>query len=165
MTATLSEVENLQARLRALTDRSLSPLGRYAHVALLLAAAGMGAVVLALLLTEPDLPLRTRLAFGALLVVAASWVGYAGWVLTHRRPLFQGHRVIAGGLATAFSGAFAAVAAAVALTTGAPAAVAASGIGCLMLVAALVLLQRARAQRRTLQARRDALQAELDALD
>ena len=161
MNSTLDTTDELQARLRALTDSSLSPAGRYAHIALLLAAAAVGALVLALLLTEPALPARTQIAFGAMLLIASSWIGYSAWVLTHRRPLLLRHRVVAGGLATAFSGAFAAVTAVAALATGAPAARAAAAMGVLMLVTAVALLLRARHKRAELEARRDALQRQL----
>ena len=147
----------LRAKLRDLTDRTLSPAARYAHVALLLAAAGMAALMLALLLTEPGLPVRTVLAFGALLLIASGWIAYAGWVLSNRRPMLQRHRVVAGGMATGFSGSFVLVAAVAGMVTGAAAAWAAAALGGLMLVVAVLLLVRARKRTLELESRRDAL--------
>jgi len=154
---TTSNTTDLRRQLRELTEQSLSPIGRYAHVLLLLAAACVGIVVAALLLTEPALPLRTQLAFGAMVAIAGSWVCYASWVLLRRRPLLQAHRVAAGYLACGFSGLFAGAALVTAIVTGSPAAWFAAGQGVLMLVIALMLLVRAHRQRDELQARRDRL--------
>lgn len=160
-TETTSNTQELHRQLRELTERTLSPAGRYAHVLLLLAAIAMGIVVLALLLTEPSLPLRTQAAFGAMVVIAACWVGYSLWVLFHRRPLLHAHRVVAGTLATVFSGVFASVTLIAAVVTGAAAAWLAGGLGVVMLVIALGLLVHARRRRLVLLARRDELQRAL----
>lgn len=160
-TETTSNTQDLHSQLRELTERTLSPAGRYAHVLLLLAAIAMGIVVLALLLTEATLPLRTQAAFGAMVMIAACWVGYSLWALFHRRPLLHAHRVVAGTLASTFSGLFAVVTLITAVITGAVAAWLAGGMGVLMLGVALALLVRARRQRQALQDRRDALQRAL----
>lgn len=160
-TETTTDRQELHRQLRELTEKTLSPAGRYAHVLLMLAAAAMGILVLALLLSEPALPLRTQAAFGAMLVIAMCWVGYSLWALLHRRPLLHAHRVVAGWLATAFSGLFALVTLAAAVITGARAAWLAGGLGVVMLAVALVLLWTARRRQATLRARRDALQAAL----
>lgn len=160
-TPTTSKDQDLHRQLRELTEKMLSPMGRYAHVLLLVAAACMGLLVLALLLTEPALPLRTQAAFGVMLLIAASWVGYSAWTLTHRRPLMHAHRVVAGTLASAFSGLFAVAALTAAAMTHSQAALLAGGLGTLMLTIALALLIKARRQRRALLARRDALQRAL----
>lgn len=157
MNRSVSDPIDRHAPLRELTDRTLSPLGRYGHVLLLLGASAMAALLLALLLTEPSLPARTRWAFAALLLVAASWIAYAVWVLLQRRPLMHGHRVIAAYLACTFSGAFAIVAGIAAWMTGAAAAWAASGSGLAMLAVSVALLVRARERRRALLARLDTL--------
>ncbi len=150
-------VTELHRQLRELTEKSLSPVGRYAHVLLLLAAAFVGIVVAALLLTEPALPLRTRSAFGMIVVIAGIWVAYACWVLLRRRPLLLAHRVVAGYLACGFSGLFALVTLVAAIVTGESAAWLASSQGGLMFIIAVLLLVRARRQRDALTARRDAL--------
>lgn len=147
----------LRQKLRDLTERTLSPAGRYAHVLLLLAAAAAGVLVLALLLTEPSLPLRTQTAFGTMLAIAGAWVGYSAWVLLHRRPLMHAHRVVAACLATAFSGLFAVATLTAAAMTGAQAAALAGGVGVVMLGAAIGLLVHAHRRRRALLARRDEL--------
>lgn len=152
-----SNPDDLHRQLRELTERTLSPAARYAHVLLLLAAAAVGIVVAALLLTEPALPLRTRAAFGVMVLIAGSWVAYSCWVLLRRRPLLQAHRVVAGYLASGFSGLFTFVVLAAAIVTGAAAAWLAGGLGMVMLGAALMLLARARRNRRALRARRDEL--------
>ncbi|MDZ7788937.1 MAG: hypothetical protein U5L08_00290 [Xanthomonadales bacterium] len=159
-TPTTSNEQELHRQLRELTEKTLSPTGRYAHLLLLVAAACMGVLVLALLLTEPALPFRTQAAFGAMLLIAASWVGYSAWTL-FRRPLMHAHRVVAGTLASAFSGLFAVVAFTAAAMTQSQAAWLAGGLGALMLAVALILLARARRQRRALLARRDALEQAL----
>jgi len=147
----------LHRQLRKLTERTLSPVARYAHVMLLLVAAAVGIVVAALLLTEPALPLRTRAAFGVMCLIAASWVAYACWVLLRRRPLLQAHRVVAGYLSTVFSGLFAGAAMAAGIATGAPAAWFAGALGVVMFALAVMLLVRARRNYSELQARRDEL--------
>ena len=151
---------DLHRELKALNERTLSPTGRYAHVLLMVAATAMGSLVLALLLTEPALPLRTQAAFGAMLVIAASWVGYSAWAL-FRRPLMHAHRAVAGILATAFSGLFAVATLTAAAMTGSNAALLAGGLGVVMLAVALGLLVRSHRHRRALLARRDELQREL----
>jgi hypothetical protein len=152
--------KNLRRQLEELTRRSLSPTGRYAHVLLMVAAAGMGALVGALLLTEPALPFRTRAAFGVLVVIAACWVGYSAWAL-FRRPLLHAHRVVAGTLATAFCGLFAMVTLTAAVMTESRAAWLAGALGLVMLAIAVALLLRAHRQRAALLSRRDALERAL----
>jgi protein-S-isoprenylcysteine O-methyltransferase Ste14 len=111
-------------------------------------------------LIEPALPPRTLAAFGAMLVIAASWVGYSAWAL-YRRPLMHAHRVVAGILATAFSGLFAVATLTAAAMTGSNAVLLAGGLGVVMLAVALGLLVRSHRHRRALLARRDELQREL----
>ena len=152
-----SSPNELHRQLRELTERTLSPAARYAHVMLLLIATAVGIVVAALLLTEPALPLRTRAAFGVMCLIAASWVAYACWVLLRRRPLLQAHRVVAGYLSTVFSGLFACAAIGAGIATGAPAAWFAGSLGAVMFAVAVMLLVRARWNRSELRARRDEL--------
>jgi hypothetical protein len=148
---------DLHRQLQDLTEKTLSPVGRYGHVLLLLAAAGMGVLVLALLITEPALPLRTQAAFGAMLAIAACWVGYSTWALLRRRPLMHAHRVVAGAMATAFTGLFTAVALTTGALTAAPAAWWAGGMGAVMLIVALSLLLLALRTRSALLTRREEL--------
>lgn len=86
---------------------------RRAYVWVLLAASMTTAVVVSLLLTEPNLPLRTRAAFAVLSLLGATWSGFAIWVLSRKSALFAVQRVWAGRLAVLGSSLFTAGAAAV----------------------------------------------------
>ncbi|WP_433833088.1 hypothetical protein ACQP2E_17900 [Actinoplanes sp. CA-015351] len=121
-------------------------------------AGGCGAVLLLLLwLTEPGpLPLRTRLAFGALVIVGASWSAYAIATLA-RLPMFAADRVIAGWLALTFTTLTTAVSAAVAIARPGPLPLAATLSALITVGVAALILRRARAQRKRLQARADLL--------
>ena len=144
--------------LRRLTESELSFASRLGHVALLLVASTMSAIVLALLLTEPALPRHTEIAFIVMETIGVSWVVYAGWVLTHKRALLGAQHVIAGRLAVTFSGVFATGALLVGFATGRAAAFAAAGLGALMLCVAVAILMRARRRFASLAARRDELE-------
>lgn len=133
----------LATRLQHMNTQMLAPLARYGHVALLLAASGMSALIAALLATESALPLRTQMSLGALLAVGLAWVGYATWVLRQRRPLFARHRVVAGRMAVGFSTAFFVVATTAFAMSGAPLARNAALAGLVMLVLATVALLQA----------------------
>ncbi len=76
---------------------------RVAHVALLLVSVCMATVMGALLVTEVGLPARTQIALVVMFFIACCWTGYAWWVLARRRVLYARHRVVAGGMALAFS--------------------------------------------------------------
>ena len=152
----------LAARLQRMNTQMLSPAARYGHVALLLAAAGMSVLVAALLLTEQALPLRTQLAFGAMLAVGLAWVGYAGWVLKQRQPLFARHRVVAGRMAVGFNAAFFTVAMTACAMSGAPTARNAALAGAVMLVLAVFALVRANSAAARLIAQRQRLERVVD---
>lgn len=151
---------SLDAELQHLTTRLLSPRSRYGHVALLLLASMMCVLLGALLATEPALIDRTQAALVVMLGIGVSWVGYAFWVLRHRRPLLGNHRIVAGWMAVAFTSVF--LAGALGMTVAAGSAVfyaaAAAGVGMLILAVA-VLIQAYRhvaslqAQRRELERR------------
>lgn len=146
-----------------LMETQLSFRVRSGHLALLLAATGMSAVLAALLITEEGLPQRTIVALGTLLVIGASWTVYAAWVLTARRTLLANHRVLAGRIAVAAAAIFLAGAAAVGVTTQAPSAYAAGGLGIVMLGVAVTLLSRASRHYAALLQRRAELEAQLAA--
>ncbi|WDZ86411.1 hypothetical protein [Micromonospora cathayae] len=129
-----------------------------------LLVAGLGglaaAVTIGLLLaTEPGgLPLRTRIAFLAMIGIGTAWAGFAGWALA-RRPLFAVDRVIAAWLAVAFSALMTVGMVTVAVMRAGPAGVlAVGGLGVALTVVASVLLARARAYRSALLARRHELE-------
>ncbi len=103
---TTTDHAELQARLRALTQRTLSSPARYFHVAVLVMALIMCSLLGALLATESDLPGRTQLAFSALLALGIGWVVYAGWVLTRKNTLLVHQQVVAAWMAVSGTGAF-----------------------------------------------------------
>ena len=70
--------------LRRLTVLELSLPARLRYVALLLGASALTAVVSALLLTEPELPLRTTIALGVMTAIGLSWMAFAAWVLMQK---------------------------------------------------------------------------------
>lgn len=148
---------------RAFMASQLSTSTRLAHLALLLVALTMSVAVGSLLATEPALPLRTQLAFGAMLAIGLGWVGFASWVLTTRQVLFGRHRVVAGRMAVTFTSVFAVSSLLVAVTTGQPSAYMAAGPGVLMVGAAVWMLARARRAVARLTTRRMQLERELAA--
>src|SRR3954464_5387832 len=119
--------------IMTLAQTHLSFRSRAGHLALLLAAAGMGSVIAALLATEKMLPQRTMIAFGLMLLISLAWVAYALWVLTARKTMLANHRVVAGWISLGAATAFTLGAAALGLTMKLPAAWAATGLGMAML--------------------------------
>jgi hypothetical protein len=151
----------LAADLRRLTVLELSLPARLGYVSLLLGAAIMTSIVSALLLTEPALPLRTSIALAVMAAIGSSWMGFAVWVLTHKRILLGRQRIVAGRMALAFSSVFVAGTLLVGYQTGNSAAVTAAGLGLLMVLVALSMLIRARRAFAQLSKRRDALESQL----
>jgi hypothetical protein len=149
------------ASAHALLNAELSTAARLGHVALLLGGAGMAIAIGSLWATEPSLPLRTHLAFGAMTLIGVAWAVYATWVLTTRRVLLGRHRVVAGRMAVTFAGVLVAGSLLVAATTGHPAGYAAAGPGVVMLGVAAWLLARARREVVRLTARRTELERAL----
>jgi hypothetical protein len=148
---------DLQRLVRA--ELSLPP--RLGYVALLLAASMMTTVIGALWLTEPALPARTQIAFAAMIGIGFSWIGFALWVLRNRRPLFAGHRIVAGRMAVTFTSLFVIGALAVGQTQDGLGPYVAAAVGLAMLATATVLLRRAHRTNARLIERRDALAREL----
>lgn len=150
------------AEVQRLIAGELSLPGRLAYTALLVVSLAMAGILGSLWLTEPSLPFRTQLAFGTMLAIALSWVAYATWVLTRRRVLLAGHRIIAARMAVAFTTIFTTASLAAALWSPVGrAAYGASGTGVVMLVVALGMLLSARRRFETLMQRREALEREL----
>jgi hypothetical protein len=147
--------------IRELAHSELSVKSRLGYVALLLAAAGMTAVIGSLWLTEPALPLRAHAAFGLMSVIGVSWMAFATWALTTRRILFARDRVIAGRMAVAFTSLFAIGALAAVIATGRGAAVGALATGLAMLAAAVGVLRGAHRRFAALNARRAELERTL----
>jgi hypothetical protein len=129
--------------------------------------AGLGGLAGALLIgmlwvTEPgELPLRTQIAFAALILTGVAWVVVATVALAHG-PLFAIDRVVAAWLAVIFSALMTVGIGVIALTrdsvTG---VVAASGLGLILLVAAGATLVRARSYRAALLVRMRELHTQL----
>jgi hypothetical protein len=151
----------LVADLRRLTTSELSLPSRMGYVALLLAASAMTAVVTALLITEPSLPLRASIALAVLAVIGASWIGFAAWVLSHTRVLLGRHRVVAARMAVAFSGVFCLGGVAVGYATSSRSAFAAAAMGVVMIAIGSGMLIRARRHVEQLSTRRDELERQL----
>lgn len=151
MNATTDHVE-LEARLSLLTRQTLSSPARYFHVAVLVLALIMCSLLGALLVTEPDLPGRTRLAFSGLLALGTAWAAYAGWTLSSRHTLLVHQRVVAGWMAVAGTGAFFGCGTVAVALTASSVAVAAMAAGGTMLVGALVVLGNALRRTRELRA-------------
>ncbi|HWM88838.1 MAG TPA: hypothetical protein VNO33_23465 [Kofleriaceae bacterium] len=144
--------------LRRLTVKTLALRPRLAYTALLLAGVIASGVVLSLLLGEPSLPWRTRIAFAVMAGIGLSWAAFAAWVLTRRRIALGWHRVIAARMAVAFSSVFALAIVAVALWTPAQArALHALWVGVPLLAVACLELVRARRQHDRLVRRRQEL--------
>ena len=144
--------------LRQLTALELSLPSRLRYVALLLGASTMSAIVIALLVTEPKLPVRTSVALGVMAVIGVSWIVFAAWVLTRKRVLLGSHRIIAGRLAVVFSAVFVIGALSVGLTTSQASPFAAAAMGAVMLSVAVTMLARAKRQFVQLSKRRNELQ-------
>ena len=152
------------ASIEALIAAEISAPSRTGYVLLLLLSLTSSSVVGSLLLTEVALPLRTRAAFAALLVIGLSWAAFAAWVLTRRRVLFARHRVYAGRMAVAFTSLFTIGAFAIGNWT--PVGrywLAAAGSGAVMLAAAVALLIRAHRHLSALDRRRIELEHQLRA--
>jgi len=147
--------------VRRLLNAELSLASRLAHVALGLAAAVMTAIVASLWITEPSLPLRTQIGFAVMVGIGLSWMGFAIWVSTHRRPLLADHRIVAGRMAVTFTSLFVIGAVAVGLAAGGSAPYAAAALGVAMLAVAIVLLARAHRASARLRERRAVLEREL----
>jgi hypothetical protein len=149
------------AGLGYLARTELSLRARLGHVLLALVASAMTIVVASLWLTEPALPTRTRAAFAMLTIIGLGWLAYSMWVLSTRRVMLARQRVVAGRLAVAFSGAFAAGCGLLASTTALDAVRPALAMSLVLLAVALVLWRRAEGAHARLLARRETLEREL----
>ncbi|MEO8673676.1 MAG: hypothetical protein ABI411_20370 [Tahibacter sp.] len=150
------------AAMQRLAETQLSTGSRLAYVGLLLFASTMLAVVVSLWMTEPNLPARTQIAFALMSGIGIAWMGFAIWVLRHRRVMLAGHRQVAGRMAVFFTGLFVLGAGITAVLSRAPASIAALLAGLVMLGVAIAILRSASHQQSRLHARRDQLQRELD---
>lgn len=152
----------LKTKMLHTNQTALSWRDRMAHVVLLLLAIGMGIVLIALLVTEPDLPMRTIAAFSVMLLIAIGWTIFATWVLARRHPLYSRHKVVAGWMATAFSLVFTTSSFIAAWLGGGSAFTITAGAGTIVVVAATAFLFLAKRQFRKLKSQRLSLTRELD---
>ncbi|MBE1496378.1 hypothetical protein H4696_003478 [Amycolatopsis lexingtonensis] len=103
-------------------------------------------------------PARTQAAFAALIAVGLAWAAFAGWVLSHRRPLFARDQVVGARLALAVSVGTCAAGTALAATRRTTAEILATALaGGVLIAVAGLLLARAHARRRALLRLRDTL--------
>lgn len=149
------------ATLLKLAETHISFRSRLGHLSLLLAAVGMGTVILALLVTEAALPGRAEITFLVLLLISLAWAGYALWVLLARKSMLAPHRVVAGWIAVCATAAFTLGAGLLAFRPQMPAAFGAAGLGLGLLAIAVFVLVRARRQHQALLARRQELESQL----
>ena len=145
---------------RRVASAELALPSRFAHGALLAAAVAMTVVVLSLLLTEPVLPARTRLAFALMTAIGTGWSVYAGWVLARRRTLLGRQRVVAGWLALVFTSLFTAGGFWIGIAGSVPAGLAAGGMGLALVAIALSLLLKAYRRKADLEKRLRQLEAQ-----
>jgi hypothetical protein len=131
----------------------LSLRRRIATVVAMLGGLTVAAVVGLLWATEPGLPPRTQLAFGAIVVAGLAWFGYGLWALTWRLPLFALDRVVAAWMGLAACGLVAVPVAAIAISRHRLEAVALTTVAALLVMATVNLI-RARAHRTALLRRR-----------
>lgn len=131
-------------------EPAMSPWKRVRAVAALLAGAAGAVFVAALWGSEPGpLPGRTQVAFAVFVVFCLAWVGYGGWLLTRRVPLFATDRVIAAWIALTASAVTTVMVVVVAVQRG-------TGLGLALLVggvfvaASAALVVRAHARRAAL---------------
>ena len=152
----------------ALIQPEISWRSRLAYLLLLFGSAGGASAVALLWATEPvPLPVRTRVAFAAIIAGMLAWSLFAGWTLVAgARPLYGRDRVIATTIGTAFAGATTVVSVLVAgARTGwfSTVTVAALVSGLALVAVASTLRMRARRRHRRLRARRDELEREVQA--
>lgn len=152
--------------IQRLIGAQLGLPSRLGHTLLLLASLGATGVTGALLVTEPGLPPRTRMAMAAMAAIGVAWAVFAAWVLARRRVLLAGHRVVAARMAVVFTAVFTLGALGMAWRGGpGRGGYAAAGVGVAMLVAAIGMLVRARRRVAELLRRRTELEARLAAAD
>lgn len=147
------------AEVAATLDVHLSRRDRLRYLAVLVASLAVTAVVATLWATEPDLPVRTHVAFAAIVAIGTGWVVVTSYILTRRRPLFALDRVLAATVAVVAAATVGTGTAVLSAVRGGWPAALVTGLVALALTAtALVLLRRARARRRHLLARRAELE-------
>jgi uncharacterized membrane protein YfcA len=140
-------------RVMAMIRGELTSARRWFYRGILLVAAiGLGSI-LSLWTTEPrELPMRLHVAFGALSVINAAWIGVTAWILSRRRCPTALDRIATSWVATGACVLFLVVVLGVAISRDRVSEVWwAALLGVFLLYAAIVMLWRAYARRRELQ--------------
>ena len=143
-------------KMQKLMRTELSSPARLAYTLLLLADLAMGAIVLSLWLTEPELPMRTHVAFALMVLVSAGWAAFFVWTLTRRTLFLARHRLVSARLAVGFTALFAGGALLLGVLDAEVRSVAfsAAALGGVMLAVAIAILLFARRRVRELLDRR-----------
>lgn len=123
----------------------LSGRSRTWYTLLLLFDLIVASAVGSLLFTEPNLPTRTRIAFGCIVLVALAWALVIGRTLARKKVLLARHRVVTGRLAAFVTAVFMLAALVLAATTPAhrDLGLAAGSLGAVMFAVALFIWRRA----------------------
>lgn len=142
---------------------------RPGHLALLLFSLCGAGVAVALLATEPALPLRTKAALSMLALIGLAWVTFACWTLLRGGALLGWHSVVAARMAVGFSTVFALGVVALGLTQELPGQsrrpwYAAMSTGLLMIAISALMLRRSQSRFRELSNRRAMLEQKLKSL-
>lgn len=145
--------QNSRPALHDLVSREASLPSRIRYTGLLLAGAGIAALISLLWATEPSLPLRTQVAFGAIVAIGLAWAVFASWQLSTRRALYATDRVIAGWMAVGASTLFTILAVVMAASRSTSAQLAVALVGVASIAGAFLALHLARGRRRELQRR------------
>lgn len=156
--------QSLEQALSRITERELSLNERYGHLVLMVVSLIFSVGLLSLLMSEPDLPARTRVAFWVMVVIGLAWVTFAIGVLLRRRPLLANREIIAGRMSVAFSALFTAGAMFAGYYIRSEPWTPAVGTGLTLTAIAVTLLVRAHVRRSKLRALRAQLEAEIAAL-
>lgn len=150
------------AQIQRVIAADLAVPSRLGYVVLLVTSATAAVLLGSLWITEPSLPARTHVAFGAMMGILLSWMALAVWVLTTRRVLLGRDRLVAARMALTFTAtsAVATFAAAVWADLGQPAFIGALAQLPLCVLAAAVLV-RARRRVEQLSTRKRELESQL----
>lgn len=162
----LSSADAPRPSLREMQERlatELSLSSRVSYTLLLLFDLAVAIAVGSLWLTEPGLPARTHIAFGAIVAIASVWAVVFLRTLVRRKVLLARHRIVTTRIAVLFStiytgAAFLLAATRPELRSG---GLAAGALGVVMLAVAVLLWRRAAARYRELVERTRRLRREL----
>lgn len=141
--------------IRSRMDEELSRGSRAGYIVLLIIDLLAGVVIASLWMTEPELPVRTHLAFGAMLAISLVWAGFYLRVLSRRGPFLVSHRIAGARIAVICTAVFTAAALLLAAMDSEVrgTALTASALGGVLVCVAAILLTRAKKRFAMLQRR------------